>query len=443
MRPGGGISSAHAPDLDLPARFMVLGMVDLLAVAVLAPFAVPLFAGSFSDLRLLAFVHLNTLGVVAAVILGATYQLVPVVLQTPLASVRVGRLSFWAFLVGLSFLLPGLLTLRHWAMGTGATLLVVAFLLYIGVVGTTLRRAQRWDVVAWHLAVALVGLAGGIFAGLLLAGSKGNGFLGAMTYPLLGAHVTFLLAAWVPVLLAGVAYRLVGMFTLAEDALWRPAAWAGLVLMTGGAWLLIAAFLLRTDPVVRLVAALAIAAGQILFAAQLVHLYRARRRRGFDVHIPFALVSAGGGTAAALLLVAGMALGAAAVVGAVGGCGVADAGWAGRDGDPGLLLQDRHVPRLAPPVRAARRAPACAAPGGDVLPPSGRRRVAALDGRVGPVARGCPARERGAGAHRGDGAGRGPGLLPDQRGPDRGPRTVERDRVVSTDADPTGGVGCD
>jgi len=309
MRPGGGISSAHAPDLDLPARFMVLGMVDLLAVAVLAPFAVPLFAGSFSDLRLLAFVHLNTLGVVAAVILGATYQLVPVVLQTPLASVRVGRLSFWAFLVGLSFLLPGLLTLRHWAMGTGATLLVVAFLLYIGVVGTTLRRAQRWDVVAWHLAVALVGLAGGIFAGLLLAGSKGNGFLGAMTYPLLGAHVTFLLAAWVPVLLAGVAYRLVGMFTLAEDALWRPAAWAGLVLMTGGAWLLIAAFLLRTDAAVRLAGALAIAAGQILFAAQLVHLYRARRRRGFDVHIPFALVAAAGGTAAALLLVAGMALG--------------------------------------------------------------------------------------------------------------------------------------
>lgn len=309
MRPPGGISSAHAPDLDLPARFMALGMVGLLAVAVLAPFAVPLFAGSFSDLRLLAFVHLNTLGVVAAVILGATYQLVPVVLQTPLASVRVGRASFWTFLAGLAFLLPGLLTLQHWAMGTGATLLVVAFGLYIWVVGTTLRRAERWDVVAWHLAVGLAGLAGGIVAGLLLAGSKGNGFLGAMTYPLLGAHVTFLLAGWVPVLLAGVAYRLVGMFTLAEDALWRPAAWGGLALLAGGAWMLVAAFLLRTDAALRLAGALAIAAGQVLFAAQLVHLYRVRRRRGFDVHIPFALVAAAGGLVAAVLLVAGMALG--------------------------------------------------------------------------------------------------------------------------------------
>lgn len=304
-----GISSAHAPDLDLPARFMVVGMLGFLAVAVLAPFAMPLLAGNFGDPRLLAFVHLNTLGVVAAVILGATYQLVPVVLQTPLASVRAARVSSWVFLAGLLFFLPGLLTLRHWAMGTGATLLLVAFGLYVGVVGTTLRRAGRWDVVAWHLATALVSLSAGVVVGLLLAGNKGNGFLGGITYPLLAAHVTLLLAGWVAVLLAGVAYRLVGMFTLSEDALWRPAAWAGLVLTSGGAWVLAAAFLLRVDSLARLGGAFAIAAGQALFAAQLVHLYRVRRRRGFDVHIPFALAAAGGGLAAALLVVCGMVLG--------------------------------------------------------------------------------------------------------------------------------------
>ncbi|MDI3339520.1 MAG: hypothetical protein QJR03_03195, partial [Sphaerobacter sp.] len=305
----GGISSAHAPDLNLPARFMALGMFGFLGVAALAPFAVPLFAGGFSDSRVLVFVHLNTLGVVAAMILGASYQLVPVVLQTPLASARAVRWSFWAFVGGLVFMLPGLLTLRHWALGTGATLLVVAFALYIGVVGSTLRRAGRWDVVSMHLAAALLSLAGGVVVGLLLAGNKGHGFLGGMTYPLLAAHVTLLLAGWVAVLLAGVAYRLVGMFTLSEDALWRPAAWAELALTAGGAWVLAASFVLRAGRTAGPAGALAIVAGQALFLAQLLHLYRVRRRRGFDVHIPFALTAAAGGVGAAALLTGGLALG--------------------------------------------------------------------------------------------------------------------------------------
>src|SRR5690606_28831607 len=100
-----------------------------------------------------------------------------------------------------------------------------------------------------------------------------------------------------------------GMFTLSEDALWQPVAWAGLVLSTGGAWLLAGSFILRLGTPMRLGGALAIAAGQAAFAVQLIHLYRVRRRRGFDVHIPFAVTAAGAGLAASLLLIAGLALG--------------------------------------------------------------------------------------------------------------------------------------
>lgn len=307
-----GISSAHAPALDLPARFMALGMCGFLIVAALAPWAAPLLLRGFGDHRLLAFVHLNTLGVVAAVILGASYQLVPVVLQTPLASPRVGRVSFWFYLAGLLLFLPSLLTVWLPGLAIGSTLLLLAFSLYIGVIGITLRRAPYQDVISGHIIAALVSLGGGIALGVLLAFNKGLGFLDGMTANLLAAHVTLMLAGWVAVLLAGVAYRLVGMFTLSEDALWHPGAWIELALMTAGSWILAIAFLFSLDGGLRLTGGLMLLAGQGLYLAELMRLYRRRRRRAFDIHIPFALTSASLGVVAAALLVAGFVLGVGA-----------------------------------------------------------------------------------------------------------------------------------
>ena len=90
---------------------------------------------------------------------------------------------------------------------------------------------------------------------------KGLGFLGGMSAHLLAAHVTLMVAGWVAVLLAGVAYRLVGMFTLAEDALWQPGAWLELVLSTAGAWDLAAVFLFGLDGWARLTGGLLLLAG--------------------------------------------------------------------------------------------------------------------------------------------------------------------------------------
>jgi hypothetical protein len=303
-RPG-GISSAHAPALDLPARFMALGMVIFCALAVAAPWTMPLLLGSFYDPRLLAFVHLNTLGVIGAVIVGASYQLVPVVLQTPLASVRLGRLSFWCYLGGLIALPIGLL--RSWlpALAAGGALLALGFGLYIGVVLTTVRRAPHRDVIAWHIAVATIGVLGGVTYGVILALNKGMGFLGGHTLDNLAAHATVMLGGWVAVLLAGVAYRLAGMFTLAEDALWLPGAWLGLSLTAGGAWVLSTNIHLGGPPILDLLGAAALCGGMVVFLGQLVHLYWNRRRRGPDVHIPFALTAAVAGVAATALLVIG------------------------------------------------------------------------------------------------------------------------------------------
>jgi hypothetical protein len=109
----------------------------------------------------------------------------------------------------------------------------------------------------------------------------------------------------------GVAYRLVGMFTLSEDQLKARWAWAGLVLTTGGAWLLAASLLLGAPFVssVGVGGAAALLGGVSLFALQLARLYRVRRRRQPDVQIPFALTAVVFGLLASALVVFGLATG--------------------------------------------------------------------------------------------------------------------------------------
>jgi hypothetical protein len=311
MRSSGGLATEYAPPLDLPFRFMATALVWLGVLAVLYPWHTPLLQGSFYDPHLLTFVHVNTLGVIAATIFGASYQMLPVVLGVPIASVRLARLSWWLYLPALPLFLLGLSQGWLAPLAIGGSLLFGAVSLYVGIVIATLRRTQQRDVVFWHLALAVVGLATAASLGLLLAFSKHGGWLGELTLPLLAAHATLMLGGWVTPMLMGVAYRLVGMFTLSEDRIHEGWAWAALGCVAAGAWSL-ALGLLGVGYPLMLFGAACLFAGVGVFAFQLLHLYRVRRRRQFDVHIPFALTAACCGLLAAGLVGLGVATGRSA-----------------------------------------------------------------------------------------------------------------------------------
>jgi hypothetical protein len=285
------LDSRNAPSLDLPARFMVLAIVSFAVAVGISPWALPLMQGGFNTFPLLAFVHLVTLGFIGAMIIGASYQLVPVALQAPLRSVRLGRASFWIYLAGLVLFLTGLL--REWLPGLsiGGTLLGIGFTLYIAIVLGTLLRAPYRDAVGWHIAIGAVFSGVGMTYGVLLAFNKGSGFLGGQLLDVLAAHIVVMLSGWVAITFIGVAYRLIGMFTLAEKHLQPRPMWAGLVLVAGGTALLSLALLAPWPWIVAQGAAAMILAGFVVFAAQVRRMYRRRMRRTFDIHMPFAIAA--------------------------------------------------------------------------------------------------------------------------------------------------------
>lgn len=304
----GGINPVHAPALDLPARFMLLGVLGLLVDLIALPWGLGALGGGFYDRDVLAFVHLNTVGVIAAIIVGASYQLLPVTLQAPLKGTAIARPSFWMQLVGVILFLIGFL--REWRVGLalGASLLVTALLAYLVIASWTLIAAPHRDIVAWHIAAALVGLLGGLTLGFLLALSKGGAFLGSLTLQFIGSHATLMVAGWVLVMLNGVAYRLIGMFTLTEDQIRPRLAWTSLLLTAPGAWLLALALLFELGRETALVGALLLIGGQSLFGSQVLLLYIHRRRRKIDVHMPFATVTILAVLTSSIMLAAGIVL---------------------------------------------------------------------------------------------------------------------------------------
>jgi hypothetical protein len=286
-------------------RFMAIGLGVLALLSLVYPFHLDLLRGSFYDPHLLTFVHVNTLGLIGAIVFGASYQMLPIVLETPLAARRLARVSWWLYLTGLISFVVGLGHGPSVLIGLGGTLTYLAIGLYVRVVGGTLLAAPTRDVTWWHVAAATSALATGATLGLLLALSKTGGLLAGLTLPILAAHATLMLGGWVTPLLTGVAYRLVSMFTLTEDHLRPDWGAAELVLTAGGARTMALSLLLGLGQAVSLAGALALLGGLGLFALQLGRLYRLRPRHSPDVHIPYAQVSMTAGLLAAGLLVWG------------------------------------------------------------------------------------------------------------------------------------------
>lgn len=302
---GGALGRAQPAAAALPARFMALGLLLLAGLAALAPWSMWLLLTHFYEPRLLAFVHLNTLGVIGALALGLSYRLIPAALQTPLAAVRLGRLSFWCYFGGLIGLPVGLA--RTWlpALAVGGVLLTIAFLLAIVVIAATLRRAPRRDIVAWHIAVSLAGLAAGVAYGLILAINKGTGFLGASTLHQIAAHTTIMLGGWIAVLLAGISLR-VPASPGTGSASSTTGAWLALTLIAGGSWLLSTNLHLAGPAPANLAGAVALLGGMLLVVGRLV-MRAAGHSWRHEVYLPFAVAAGLFGLAAAALLVAGLA----------------------------------------------------------------------------------------------------------------------------------------
>jgi hypothetical protein len=321
-----GVARGGVP-LWLPLPFLLTGAVSAAVAGALLPVVAPqaLLAPGFP--HVLALVHMVTLGWLTMVVMGATLQLAPVILVSPLHAARLARAQYPLYLAGVVALVTGFWTAQTPLLIAGGVVVVVAVAHYATIMGMTLAHATTRPLSARYLAASVSYLCVVVSLGLTAALNFQFGFLGAAVNRLLLTHITLGVVGWLSCTLIGVSYTLVRMFALVhnhDDTLGARV----FLLLNGGILGLAAGFALDWTWL-QAIAGLSLIAAVWLFAWDYLRMLRARMRKSLDMTQRHALIAVGylavvipSGVALALAGHAGepalVALGLAALVGWLG-----------------------------------------------------------------------------------------------------------------------------
>jgi hypothetical protein len=280
----------HAPSVGIPLRFVLTGLLALFTGVTWLVFRPDLLAGYHYSQHVIAVTHLFTLGWITSIIMGAMYQLVPVALETPLHSEKLARRQFVVHLVGWTGMVWMFWVWDVKQAGHFGSLLAVGIGMFVYNLGKTLRRVPRWSVVATAIASALVWLSLTALAGLYVAASKCWTF---SPFPMLSqmhAHAHLGGVGFFVMMIVGVSYKLLPMFALTEARSERRARWTIRLLNGGLAGLFVT---MLVDSSWKLAGALVVSAGLALYGAEMLALWRARRRRTLDWGLRYFLTAIG------------------------------------------------------------------------------------------------------------------------------------------------------
>ncbi len=201
----------------LPLVFIVGGLAALGGAA--AWLACTIWNGFpvFFHPEAVAVAHLWLPGFLLSVCLGVSYQMMPVVLGTPLCA-RDGWLWTHAGLhfPGVAALVWGLAGGHYLAAGLGGLAIAVGVVILGGVAWRSFRASRRRDAVAWSLVFSAAWLLATTMAGVTMALNRRQAFLPLSTLDLLRAHAHLGLAGYFVSLLQGVTFELVPMFTMGK-----------------------------------------------------------------------------------------------------------------------------------------------------------------------------------------------------------------------------------
>ena len=278
---GGALTGRRGVPLMVPLPFLLTGAVAAAIFGLLAPFVLPLALQAPDIPYVLALVHTVTLGWLTMTIMGASLQLVPVIVVSPLRATALLRWHYPVFLGGVLCLISGFWWWQIWLLMLGGIVIVLAVVHYVVVLGATFAHATTRPLTVWFLTASLVYLCLVASLGLCLAWNFATGFLGAGGDQVLLVHLTLGIVGWLSCTLVGVSYTLGRLFMLvhAHDDRWGKLVFG---LLNGGIVLLASGALLSWTLLIWGGGALLVSATGI-FAGDYLRMLKARQRKHLEV----------------------------------------------------------------------------------------------------------------------------------------------------------------
>ncbi|MEP6613338.1 MAG: hypothetical protein ABJA76_15670 [Mucilaginibacter sp.] len=195
----------------------VVAAFCFLILSVMMLFSVKAFTGHYFHPQILAITHMAALGWGTMIILGASYQLIPVVLETKLYSEKLAWITFGLFLPGLIALVysfwvfvPGI----H--MQCGAVLLLTAAILFTVNVYLTAKRNKQQTIQEDFIFSACLCLCFTVALGAALVFNFTMPIFQQEHLHFLKLHAHLGLIGWFLLMLIGVSSKLVPMFLVSS-----------------------------------------------------------------------------------------------------------------------------------------------------------------------------------------------------------------------------------
>lgn len=300
-------SSATAPAIGLPLKYFLTGAFFYLFANFLVLIEADLLAQAlFPALQVKALTHSLTLGFITMLIMGASYQLVPVILETKIWSERLGNIQYYIFTIGVVALICGFYFGLPAELAASTLFLCTAVAIFVTNILMTAKKAGTSNLTARYLKTGLFYLVTAVTLGTILAINIFTGYDISDTQRLLKAHVITAMLGFILMTLIGVSLKLIPMFALSHVKIGRTAEITYYLL--NGAVVVLFFGLLMSIPV------LVALGGATAFAALFTYFYQMylshakRKRRNMDIGIRHSV-------SGVIHLIIGMVLGAGILFG--------------------------------------------------------------------------------------------------------------------------------
>jgi hypothetical protein len=261
------------PATGLPLLYFAFAHVCLALVFAALAIDPGLPSGFFHHPRMIALVHLVTLGWITSSILGAFYIVAPLALRMPMQAGTPDRLAFGSYVTGVAGMVSHFWIGEYSGMAWSAGL-VIAAVLHVA------ARAWRGIVPApipWpiklHVTLAFANMIAASLFGVVLGLNRMFGWFALSPMSAAFAHAHVAAIGWAVMMVIGLSYRLIPMIVPAAMPARASMAYSA-VLLEAGIIVLAAGLLLRSPATVA--GALLILAG---FGAFIAHVREIVKRR--------------------------------------------------------------------------------------------------------------------------------------------------------------------
>ena len=245
----------------------------------------------YSHPHTLAITHVMALGWGTMMILGASHQLVPVLIEGRLYSHKLAYTSFILSGLGIPLLAYGLYVSDFgWPAKWGGRLVILAIITYLINLAVSMKKSKHENVHAIFVFTAALWLLATVTAGLVLVYNFTYPLLpkGSLSYLPLHAHTG--VVGWFLLLVMGVGSRLIPMFLISKYNNTRQ-LWSIYGLLNGGLLAFVFIFFYAGSKSLLGIPLLAVSAAIVLFGNFCYRSYRQRIRKKVDEQMQVSLLS--------------------------------------------------------------------------------------------------------------------------------------------------------